>query len=284
MEMAKEDRKDENALAAAAIEGDAQALEALMEGIRDRVFNLSLRMLGTVQDAEDAAQDILVRVMTNLASFRGGSEFGTWVYRIAVNYLLNYKKSMFAHQPLDFEFYGNDIKFAVLDETDAVIEEENREELAEELKMSCTNVMLQCLDPESRCIFILGTMFKIDSRTAGQILDMTPENYRQKLSRIRKRVAAFLAEYCGLGGGMCSCRRRTAYAVKQHRINPKKLEYVRMHPLDKDVLSACKEEMEKLDELSLVFEELPAYQTPETIRDRMEMVLKSVQMKKIQGF
>ena len=57
-----------------------------------------------------------------------------------------------------------------------------------------------------------------------------------------------------------------------------------MHPLDKDVLSACKEEMEKLDELSLVFEELPAYQTPETIRDRMEMVLKSVQMKKIQEF
>lgn len=273
-----------NALAAAAVEGNVQALEELLEGIRDSVFNLSLRMLGTIQDAEDASQDILVRVITNLASFRGDSEFGTWVYRIAVNYLLNYKKSMFSHQPLDFEFYGNDIKYAVLDEADAVIEEECREELAEELKMSCTNVMLQCLDPESRCIFILGTMFRIDSRTAGQILDMTPENYRQKLSRIRRKVGSFLAEYCGLGGGMCRCIRRTGYAVKQHRLNPEKLEYVRMHPLEKEVLSACKEEMEKLDELSLVFEELPAYQTPDTIRDRMEMVLKSTQMKKIQEF
>lgn len=273
-----------NALAAVAVEGNVQALEELLEGIRDSVFNLSLRMLGTIQDAEDASQDILVRVITNLASFRGDSEFGTWVYRIAVNYLLNYKKSMFSHQPLDFEFYGNDIKYAVLDEADAVIEEECREELAEELKMSCTNVMLQCLDPESRCIFILGTMFRIDSGTAGQILDMTPENYRQKLSRIRRKVGSFLAEYCGLGGGMCSCIRRTGYAVKQHRLNPEKLEYVRMHPLEKEVLSACKEEMEKLDELSLVFEELPAYQTPDTIRDRMEMVLKSTQMKKIQEF
>ncbi len=36
--------------------------------------------------------------------------------------------------------------------------------------MSCTNVMLQCLDTESRCIFILGTMFKVDSRIAGDIL------------------------------------------------------------------------------------------------------------------
>ena len=45
--------------------------------------------------------------------------------------------------------------------------------LAEELKMSCTNVLLQCLDAESRCIFVLGTMFKLDSRIAGEILDMT---------------------------------------------------------------------------------------------------------------
>ena len=66
--------------------------------------------------------------------------------------------------------------------------------------MSCTNVMLQCLDGESRCIYILGTMFKADSRIAGEILGMTPEAYRQKLSRIRRKVAEFLKEYCGLAG------------------------------------------------------------------------------------
>lgn len=280
----EETKVDKNTLVDLAVEGDAQALEVLIADIRDMVFNLSLRMLGTIPDAEDASQDILVRVMTNLGTFRKDSGFSTWVYRIAVNYLLNYKKSMFAHQPLDFEFYGNDIKYAVLDGADSIIEEENRRELAEELKLSCTNVMLQCLDAESRGIFILGTMFKVDSHTAGKILDMSPENYRQKLSRIRRKVAAFLAEHCGLAGGTCSCSRRVGYAVKQHRLNPKKLEYVYLHPLEPDVLKSCKDEMEKLDELSLVFDELPYYQTPETIRKRMEMVLNSSQMKKIQKF
>jgi len=73
-----------------------------------------------------------------------------------------------------------------------------KEDLARELKMSCTNVMLQCLDAQSLCIFVLGTMFKIDSRVAGEILDMTPENYRQKLSRIKRKMAGFLSYHCGL--------------------------------------------------------------------------------------
>lgn len=267
-----------------AVEGNAQALEELLSDVQDMVFNLSLRMLGMVADAEDASQDILVRVMTNLGTFKKESEFHTWVYRIAANYLINYKKSMFSHQPLDFEFYGNDIKYAVADQTDSIVEE-GHQELAEELKMSCTNVMLQCLDAKSRCIFILGTMFRIDSHTAGDILEMSAENYRQKLSRIRAKVAAFLAEYCGLSGtGMCSCKKRVEYAVKQKRLNPKQLEYIKLHPLEKRVLEEVKGEMEKLDELSLVFDELPMYQTPETIRDRMELVLHSAQMKKIQEF
>ena len=99
------------------------------------VFNLSLRMLGTVPDAEDAAQDILVRIMTSLSTFRKESSFQTWVYRIATNYLINYKKSMFARQPLDFEFYGNDIKYAAVDETEQLVDEMTRETMAEELKM-----------------------------------------------------------------------------------------------------------------------------------------------------
>ncbi len=86
--------------------------------------------------------------------------------------------------------------------------------LAEELKLSCTNVMLQCLDTESRCIFILGTMFKVDSRIAGDILGITPEAYRQRLSRIRSKVADFLKEYCGeYGHGKCRCANRVNAAM-----------------------------------------------------------------------
>ena len=75
------------ALVEKATSGDKEALEMLISGVQDIVFNLSLRMLGSFADAEDAAQDILLKVLTHLSSFRGDSSFTTWVFSIAVNHL-----------------------------------------------------------------------------------------------------------------------------------------------------------------------------------------------------
>lgn len=198
--------------------GDKQALETVVLSIQDLVFNLSLRMLGTFPDAEDASQDILLKVITHLSSFKQDSSFSTWVFSIAVNHLKNYKKHMFAKFPLSFEFYADDIENADIGNVPDLTQGVEQSILAEELKLSCTNVMLQCLDAESRCIFILGTMFKVDSRIAGDILGITPEAYRQRLSRVRKKVAEFLQEYCGeYGNGKCRCADRVNYAIQSHR-------------------------------------------------------------------
>ena len=150
------------ALIEQATAGDKGALEAVLAEVQDLVFNLSLRMLGTFHDAEDASQDILLKVMTHLSSFQGESAFTTWVFRIAVNHLKDYKKHMFARFPLSFEFYGDDIRNGKLQDLPDLSQNVDKAILAEELKLSCTNVMLQCLDAESRCIFILGTMFRVD--------------------------------------------------------------------------------------------------------------------------
>ena len=180
------------------------------------MFNLSLRMLGTFQDAEDASQDILLKIITHLSSFKGESAFSTWVFSIAVNHLKNYKKHMFAKFPLSFEYYGDDILNGKIDDVPDLAQDVEKAVLAEELKMSCTNVMLQCLDAESRCIFILGTMFKVDSRIAGDILGITPEAYRQRLSRIRKKMADFLSEYCGeYGNGTLYQESELCYSKSQ---------------------------------------------------------------------
>ncbi|MEZ3470429.1 MAG: RNA polymerase sigma factor, partial [Schaedlerella sp.] len=190
--MDKKTNEEIQALVEQATAGDKKALEALAAGVQDMVFNLSLRMLGTFADAEDAAQDILLKMITHLSSFRGDSAFTTWVFRIAVNHLKNYKKHMLARFPLSFEYYGDDIENGKIQDVPDLTQNVEKDLLAEELKMSCTNVMLQCLDPESRCIFILGTMFQLDSRIAGEILEMTPEAYRQRLSRVRRKMADFL--------------------------------------------------------------------------------------------
>ena len=68
-----------------------------------------------------------------------------------------------------------------------------KDTLAEELKLCCTNVMLQCLDVDSRCIFILGTMLRLDSRIAADLLEMTPEAYRQRLM-IKPSGQSFLGD------------------------------------------------------------------------------------------
>ncbi len=248
--------------------GDKKALETVLVSVQDLAFNLALRMLGTFPDAEDATQDILLKIITHLSSFKGESSFSTWVFRIASNHLKDYQKHMFARFPLSFEYYGEDIKNADIHDLPDLTQNVEKSVLAEELKLSCTNVMLQCLDAESRCIFILGTMFKVDSRIAGDILGITPEAYRQRLSRIRRKVADFLKEYCGeFGNGTCHCVDRINYAIQNHRINPAQLDFTTA--VSKEMLEV-KEAMEEIDDISHEFSFCKTYQSPDSLKKFIE--------------
>lgn len=265
-----------------AVAGDRDSLETLILSVQDLVFNLSLRMLGTFPDAEDATQDILLKIITHLSSFRGDSAFSTWVFRIAVNHLKNYKKHMFAKFPLSFEFYGEDIKNGKIDDVPDLTQNVEKTVLAEELKMSCTNVMLQCLDTESRCIFILGTMFQVDSRIAGDILGITPEAYRQRLSRVRRKMADFLKEYCGeYGNGACHCADRVNYAIQNHRISPDRLDFTAAIPTE--TMVEVKEAMEDIDGLSQEFSYCKTYQSPESLKEFIRKFLDGTPFSVIQN-
>jgi RNA polymerase sigma factor (sigma-70 family) len=70
------------------LEGDQKSLTALIEAVQDKVYTLSLRMLADPEEAQDAAQEILIKVVTKLSLFQGKSSFPTWVYKIASNTLL----------------------------------------------------------------------------------------------------------------------------------------------------------------------------------------------------
>ena len=263
--MNTKEKQEQAALIEQAVAGDKAALEMALASVQDLVFNLSLRMLGTFHDAEDASQDILLKVMTHLSSFKGESAFSTWVFRIAANHLKDYKKHMFAQFPLSFEFYGDDIRNGKIQDAPDLTQNVEKALLAEELKLSCTNVMLQCLDPESRCVFILGTMFRIDSRIAGEILGVTPEAYRQRLTRARKKMAEFLSEYCGeYGEGSCRCENRVNYAIQNHRIAPAHLDFTSAKP--SETAAAVTAAMEEIDGYSQQFTFCRAYQSTERLK------------------
>src|SRR5262245_3340401 len=83
--------------------GNIDAMEHLVERIQDNIYGLALRMLWNTEDARDATQEILIRVITHLGSFRGESKFTTWVYRIAANHLHDARKSRLEEQQYTFE-------------------------------------------------------------------------------------------------------------------------------------------------------------------------------------
>ena len=83
-------RADDLELARRCLEGDAAAFETLYRAHSGRLFGLLTRMTGSAHDAEDLLQDVFVHAHRKLASFRGESSLGTWLYRLAVNQCLDH--------------------------------------------------------------------------------------------------------------------------------------------------------------------------------------------------
>ena len=96
-------------LAAAANHGDQRALERLLRAVHDRVYRLAVRMTARPPDAEDATQEILIRVITRLSTYRGEAAFTTWVHRVAVNYLLDRSKNSVERLEMTFDRFAADL-------------------------------------------------------------------------------------------------------------------------------------------------------------------------------
>src|SRR5216684_3010899 len=103
-DLAETDAEDRD-LVSWAQAGSRDALERLITRHQAWIYNIVLRMLYYPHDAEDVTQEILIKLMTKLSTFEGRSSFRTWLYRIAVNHILNVKRRSFEDQ-LNFVEYG----------------------------------------------------------------------------------------------------------------------------------------------------------------------------------
>src|SRR5262245_49009924 len=154
-------------LARQAIDGDREALDNLVRALQGDVYGLAIRMLWNRADAEDATQEILVRVVTRLAQFDFRSALTTWVYRVAVNYLLDVKKSPTERMRLTFQTFADDLAEGL---SNAGPSDAERSLLVEEVKVGCTLAMLQCLDRAHRLAYVLGEIFEMSGPEAAEIL------------------------------------------------------------------------------------------------------------------
>ncbi len=218
----REEPSDED-LASAAAGGDRTALEALLARHRGWIYNLARRMLWDTRDAEDAAQEILLKIATRLGTFRGESALRTWAWRVAANHLLSRRRGTVEEVVHDFDCYGSSL--AAMADSDEPGPEERL--LVEEAKVGCTIGMLLCLEREQRLAFVLGEIFGVTDAEGADVLGLTRDGFRQRLSRARRQLYAFLAGRCGLAdpANPCRCARKTRAFVQAGIVDPSRLQF-----------------------------------------------------------
>ena len=207
-----------------AIGGDRDALDRLVRALQGDVYGLALRMLWNREDAEDATQEILVRTVTRLAQFDFRSTLKTWVYRIAVNYILDVKKSPIERMQLNFQRFGDDLVEGLSADGPA---DSERSLLVEEVKIGCTLGMLQCLDRPHRLAYVLGEILDVSGPEAAEALGISPDLFRKRLQHARAEIEAFTRTYCGLASdsAVCACHRRVPAALRLGRVNPEAIDF-----------------------------------------------------------
>jgi RNA polymerase sigma factor (sigma-70 family) len=246
------------------------------ERLYGRIYNLAARMLFSPEDAEDATQDILIKIIRALPSFRGESGFSTWALAIAANHL---RSARARRAPaLSFEAYEAEVgahadarRGGSLEGGGAALGEGERALLEEELKISCTLGMLQCLDRTDRLVYVLDAFLGLSSAEGGAVSGLSSEAYRQRLSRSRRRMADFLGKACGLGGGPCSCAERLEYALSMGRVS-RSASYVAAARRAEGRVEPFIAAMEDLDAAGSLFKAQPPM-LPENRSDEVERIL-----------
>ena len=209
--------------------GDKDALEQLVRRHQPWVFNIAVRMVWRRDLAEDATQEILIKIVTKLSSFRGDSLFRTWLYRIAVNHLLNVRKSEM-EEKMTFTDMGRSLDGTPnLDLPDPRSVPVELPLLVEETRLSCMNAMLLCLDRRQRLVFILGEIFGVSGEVGAEVMEILPDHFRQLLSRARRDLYQFMNDKCGLvnTANPCRCAKKTRGFMQAGYVDPDHLQFTK---------------------------------------------------------
>lgn len=218
--------KSDDELIDSAVNGSMAALEALIYRHQHFIYNIALKMMGNVQDAQDITQEVLIKIITKLSQFKKESNFRTWLYRITFNHFLQMKKSMSELATESFEVVEKQLD-SIPNQALSVLEESEMRDVIEETKLTCMNGMLLCLERNQRMVFILGELFNVNHDLGANLLNISKDNFRQMLSRARKDLYNFMNNKCGLirKENPCRCSGKTKGFIVAGKVNPENLQF-----------------------------------------------------------
>ncbi len=250
--------------------GNKKALESLIKKHQDWIYNIALTFVGDSNEAADLTQEVLIKVVTKLDSFKQKSNFKTWVYRIVKNHFLNMKRGKNETIPLTFEAFGEGLDQLPDESLSNYSHETEKKALVEEAKISCMKGMLLCLDREQRLIFIMGELFEFTDTIGAEIMEISKENFRIKLHRAKKQLYSFMNNKCGLinKSNPCRCARKTAGFIKMGYVDPINLHFQKntithINGVIDKKLEQYKGEV--ISEYQKLFQEHPFLQSPDKL-------------------
>lgn len=169
--------------------GDADAFGYLVEKHQKLVYNLALKMLGSPEDAEDAAQEAFIKAFRSIESFRGESKFSVWLYKLTNNVCLDMlRKKRDATVSLSVEDEnGEDSEIEISDERFSPDEVYEKKEMREALHKALVE-----LDEDFRSVLVLREVNGLSYDEIAEALSLDPGTVKSRIFRARKKLCTIL--------------------------------------------------------------------------------------------
>jgi RNA polymerase sigma factor (sigma-70 family) len=220
--------KTDAALVEEVLKGNKESLNSLIQKHQPFIYNIAWKMIGDPMQAEDLTQEALIKIISNLSTFKGESAFRTWAYRIVRNHFLNQKKKPNGPFMDNFDDLGNALDNAPSFDLSFEEQEAKKEEIRE-VRLQCLSGMLLCLTKEQRLVYIIGDIFDADHNIGSEIMAVSKGTYRKKLSRARNDLHNFMKNKCGLvdKANPCRCHKKVTIALDNGMVDAKNLLFNR---------------------------------------------------------
>ncbi|HTW04681.1 MAG TPA: sigma-70 family RNA polymerase sigma factor [Streptosporangiaceae bacterium] len=181
------DPATEAELIARAQAGDVAAFERLSGAYADRLYMLLLRLLGDRGEAEDVAQEVMLRAWRGIGHFRGRSSYFTWLYRIAMNEA-NRALEKRARRPAGVSLGPDELQLPA-----PAADEPSRQAEANELRMALSQALAD-LPPPLRAAIVLRDVEGLSTQEAAEIAGVSQAAFKSRLHQARLRVRAAIGD------------------------------------------------------------------------------------------
>lgn len=171
-------------LVEATLSGNRNAFGELVERYQDRLFNTLTRVLGSRDDASEVLQDAFVQAYTKLGSFRGSSQFYTWIYRVALNMACSFRRRN--SQRRDEQSVEQLRELSGTEPVDNSLQPE--QSLVRSEQAEIVQAALLGISDEHRQILVLREMEDCSYETIAEILDLPVGTVRSRLFRARLQL------------------------------------------------------------------------------------------------